>query len=155
MFQLAAQGYGRDDFLARVDELEELIAEGQSGRLIIETDRCFSPEELEDLRDKIEQEGVTIFDVRQDGNLLIADFQKNLWPLLIIGGLLLIPVAGFGWRLMLQNPEQTFQQLLKYVVIPVGVIAIVGTVLYMALRKPGEKAQAGVKGYGVQVGGSF
>lgn len=155
MLNLVAQGNSLEDFLARVDDLEELIEEGQSGRLIVETDRRFSPEELEDLRNQIEQEGVTIFDVRQNDQLFIVDFQKNLWPLLIIGGLLLIPIAGFGWRLMLQNPEQTFQQLLKYVVIPVGVIAIVGTVLYMALRKPGEKAQAGVKGYGVQVGGSF
>ena len=155
MLQLVAQGNGRDDFLARVDELEELIAEGQNGRLIIETDRRFSPEELEELKDQIEKEGVTIFDVVQNDQLLVVDFQKNLWPLLILGGLLLIPIAGFGWRLMLQNPEQTFQQVLKYIVIPIGVIAIVGTVLYMSLRKPGDTAKAGIQGYGVQVGGSF
>lgn len=155
MLQLVAQGNGRDDFLTRVDELEELIAEGQNGRLIIETDRRFSPEELTDLRDKIEQEGVTIFDVCQNDQLLVVDFQKNLWPLLIIGGLLLIPIAGFGWKLMLQSTETTFTQLLKYIVIPIGVLAIVGTVLYMSLRKPGDTAKAGVQGYGVQVGGSF
>jgi hypothetical protein len=157
--QLVAQGKNWDDYNLLVDGLENLMEEGQNGRLLIQTDRRFSEEELEELKDDIEHQGVTIFDVYQDGNMVVADFQKNLWPLLIVGSLLLIPVAGFGWRLMLQSPEQTFQQVLKYIVVPIGVIAIVGTVLYMSLRKPGDKAggQLGVgyKGAGVQAGGYF
>lgn len=149
MLNLVAQGYGLEDFLARVTNMESTFEEGQNGRLVIETDRCFSPEELADLRDKIEQEGVTIFDVKQNDRVLVLDFQKNLVPLLliglIIGGIALLPIVVFSWRFFTQGPDAVMQSVLKYVVLPAGILTIAGFMIYMGLRKsPAVITQRGV-----------
>ncbi len=139
MLKLAAQGHGLEDFLAQVESLEDIFEEGQNGRLVLELDQELTRDELLDLQEKIAGEGVTIFDVRQDDKVLTMDFQKNLAPLLILGlvlgGAALIPMGVFSWRFFMQDTEETMQQALKYIILPIGLILVAGMIIYLGLRR--------------------
>jgi len=125
----------------RIEELaqyEDLIPEGARGELVLYLSEPVSQEVLEQICGGIATSGIVLWDdiieTMGANPKITIRFEKHIAPLLLIGlvvgGLLLLPVVIFGFRLFLM-PAQV---VMRTVVLPVALMAV-GTVIIISLAK--------------------
>lgn len=130
--------------LSELPNYEHLLGEGQKADLILFLTEEVGQEILDQLRDGLVARGVVLTDdiVETLGNepKIIIRFQKAIAPLVIIagviGGLLFLPFMIWQWRLALMSPGE----LIKTVILPVGLLTIGGIVLIAVVMKPEREA---------------
>lgn len=119
--------------LSSLSSYETYFGEGDIGELRVYLDRPLYQDEIDRLQTELLSQGVTLTaPITQDARILLIRFQKQIAPLLIIGGAIAAIVAGIlGWQIFKGTQ----------VGIPVWVWIVGGLSLaYLLFREPAKKA---------------
>ena len=129
---IVAEKIGND--VSSLSEYEKYFAEGDTGELRVYLDRTLYQDEIEQLEQEIQSQGVIAF-VTQDARMLIIKFRKALAPLVIIAAAVAaISAAGagvVGWQIFKTTKMG----------VPLWAWIVGGAALaYLLLREPVKKA---------------
>jgi len=91
--------------ISDLSQYEALFKEGEKGELRLYVERSLNQEELDCLAQEILDQGVTLTaPITQDARIVSIKFQKQIAPLLIIGGVIVALVIGVtGWQLFKES----------------------------------------------------
>jgi len=132
--KLIGEYLGQD--LSSLPDYEAHYAEGDRGEVRFYVDRMLPEEKIQELQDRILNEGVVLTEpIEQNSRIISIKFEKRLAPLAIIAiavGVVVVAVgAVIGWQIF-----KTIQW-----GVPVWVWLVGGgALLYLLLRKPVKKA---------------
>ena len=123
---------------------ENLLEEGQKAEVTLYLTEEVGQEVLDQIYDGLAARGVVLTDdvigtLGREPKITIR-FQKAIAPLVIIAGVIagvaFLPFIIWQWRLALMPPAE----LIKTVILPIGLLAIGGLVLIAVITKPEREA---------------
>ena len=132
--ELIGEYLGQD--LSSLPDYEVYYGEGDRGEVRFYVDRMLSEEKIQELQDRILNEGVVLTEpIQQNSRIISIKFEKRLAPLaiiaIVVGGIVAIGAGLLGWQIW-----KTTQMGVPLWVWLVGG----GALLYLLLRKPVRKA---------------
>jgi len=132
--ELIGEYLGQD--LSSLPNYEVYYGEGDRGEVRFYVDRMLSEEKIQELQDRILNEGVVLTEpIQQNSRIISIKFEKRLAPLaiiaIVVGGIVAIGAGLLGWQIW-----KTTQMGVPLWVWLVGG----GALLYLLLRKPVRKA---------------
>lgn len=140
MANILAQG----TVLSELPDYEGLLEEGQKAEVTLYLTEEVGQEVLDQIYDGLVARGVVLTDdvieaLGREPKISIR-FQKAIAPLVIIagviGGIVFLPFIVWQWRLALMPPGE----LIKTVILPIGLLAVGGIVLIAVIMKPEREA---------------